>query len=312
MFKFLENPKYPVLLSTFGFLLVIVSHFEVKDITKFQVLKAANPIYSLYVLGVLIILASITIYFLESEIDSSLNASLSFLTRRNKIIRLNNGFSSTINQSEIRIVFGKIEEIESVPDDSLFVLPTNEFFDDECMHDLKSSLGAFINAKYPNQISQLQDLISKQLQLLQSHSVEKETNAFKESYGVGTVIFLDSPLESKQKLLLVSVTTKRAGEGLRAEMSYIFQVINGVQRIMADKRLNSVYIPVMGSGHGGLRKESALFGMLLAASDVMKRPSGHHIKKFSIVIFRAEDGGKPSISPAIAKKLLRISTGMSS
>jgi O-acetyl-ADP-ribose deacetylase (regulator of RNase III) len=309
MFKFLENPKYPVLLSAFGFLLVIVSHFEIKDITKFQVVKAANPVYSLYILGIFIVLASIAIYLLESEIDSSSNVSLNWL-KQNKIIRLDDGFSSTINQSEIRVIFGKIEEIKTVSDDSLIVLPTNEFFDDECIRDTKSSLGAFIQTKYPNQISQLQDLISKQLEILQSHSVEKEAKVFKQSYGVGTAIFLDSPLESKQKLLLIAVTTKRAGEGLRAEMSYIFQVVNEIQRIMADKRLNSVYIPVIGSGHGGLRKESALFGMLLAASDVMKRPYGHHIEKFSIVIFRAEDKEKPSISPNIAKKLLRISTGI--
>ena len=58
MFHFLEKQKYPVILIAFGFLLVIISHFEVKDIAKLQILKAANPIYQLYGLGIVLIIIS--------------------------------------------------------------------------------------------------------------------------------------------------------------------------------------------------------------------------------------------------------------
>ena len=54
----------------------------------------------------------------------------------------------------------------------------------------------------------------------------------------------------------------RGGEGLRAEMSYIFKAVNEIQRTVADKRLSSVYVPLIDSGHGGLKKEVALFSML--------------------------------------------------
>lgn len=311
MFQFLEKQKHPVILSALGFLLVITSYFEVADITKLQISRAASPIYPLYILGVLLIVSSILLYiFEENPADHSFgNSTFGWLTL-GKVKKTKNGFSSVVNSSAINIIFGRIDEIESDAETSLIVLPSNEFFDDECINDKRSALGAFIQAKYPNQTEQIQCLIKERLMNLPSQDVEKETGIFQKSFGVGTCIFLDQPLSSKQKILFLSVTTKRAGEGLRAEMSYIFKAVNKIQGIVADKRLSSVYVPLIGSGHGGLKKEVALFGMLLAVCDALTRPSGHSIKSFNIIVFQASEKDKPNVSPEIAKRLLKTTTGM--
>lgn len=311
MFQFLEKQKHPVILSALGFLLIIVSYFDVSDIAKLQISRASSPIYALYILGVFLILTSIIIYILEeNSINSFLgNSTLGWLTL-GKIRKTDNGFSSVVNSSTINIVFGRIESLESDAATSLIVLPSNEFFDDECINDRRSALGAFIQAKFPNQVDLIQDLIKERLINLPSKDVEKETGIFQQSFGVGTCIFLDQPLSSKEKILFLSVTTKRAGEGLRAEMSYIFKAINKVQTVVADKRLSSVYIPLIGSGHGGLKKEIALFGMLLAVCDALSRPSGHNIKSFNIVVFQSSEKDKPSVSLETAKHLLKTTTGM--
>ncbi|MGK7873482.1 MAG: macro domain-containing protein [Xenococcaceae cyanobacterium] len=311
MFKFLENQKYPVILIVFGCLLAIISFFEVSDITKLQISRSAEPIYSLYVLGLILILISIFLYFSDENAPKQFlgKAPLGWL-KTGSIRNLKNGFSSVITDSVINVIFGIIESIEREPERSLVVLPANEFFDDECINDKRSSLGAFIQAEYPNQIDNIKNLINKDLEKIPSQEVEKETGVVQLSYGIGTGIYLDQPLSSKNRILFLSVTTKRAGEGLRAEMSYIFKAVNEIQRIVADKRLRSVYVPLIGSGHGGLRKEVALFGMLLAVCGVLTRPSGRSIKEFNIVVFQANENHQPSVSPNSAKRLLGITTGM--
>jgi hypothetical protein len=92
-------------------------------------------------------------------------------------------------------------------------------------------------------------------------------------------------------------------------MSYIFKAVKEIERIVVDHRIDSVYVPVMGSGHGGLRKEVALFGILLALCDVVTK-RGYNNCDFNIVVFQGSDSDKPSISKAVSKRLLRIATGM--
>jgi hypothetical protein len=210
----------------------------------------------------------------------------------------------------INIVFGRIEAIEIDTQESLIILPSNEFFDAECINDRKSALGAFVQTRYPNLTLDIQKLIERELEKKDCEDVEKEAEIFRKSYGVGTCIFLDEPPLNGQKILFVSVATKRAKEGLRAEMSYIFQAVKEIHGIAADKKLNSVYIPLIGSGHGGLRKEVALFGMLLAVCDSLTRQSGYKFKSFNIIIYQASKNHKPDVPPEVAKRLLRATISM--
>jgi hypothetical protein len=311
MFQFLEKQKYPVILSALGFIFVISSYFEVTDIAKLQISRAIVPIYPLFILGLSLILISIFLHISEETSPVYVfDKSIFGLLALDKVKKLKNGFRTVINSSAINIIFGRIELIEIDTDTSLIVLPSNEFFDDECINDKRSSLGAFIQAKYPNQTDKVQSLIQEKLVELPFQNVEKETGVLQRSYGVGTSIYLDQPLSSKQKILFLSVTTKRAKEGLRAEISYVFKAINKIQGVVADKRLSTVYIPLIGSGHGGLKKEAALFGMLLAVCEMLARPSSHGIKSFNIIVFQASEKDKPNILPENAKRLLKTATGM--
>jgi hypothetical protein len=311
MFQFFEKQKYSVILSAFGFLLVIISYFDVADIAKLQISRTTNPAYPLYVLGITLILISICLYIFEEDSLARIfgESAIGWLTPR-KVKKLKDGFSSTVNRSTIKVIFGRIDVIENNAEKSLIVLPANEFFDDECIKDRGSALGAFMQAKYPNQIDQVKQLIDNKLEGFSSMEVEKKAGKFQKSYGIGASIFLDQILSTKHKILLVSVTTMRAGEGLRAEMSYIFRAINETLSIVADQRLRSVYIPLIGSGHGGLKKEVSLFVMLLAVCEVLHRPYGHNVEEFNIIVFQASEKDKPSISSEVVKHLLKTTTGM--
>jgi hypothetical protein len=74
--------------------------------------------------------------------------------------------------------------------------------------------------------------------------------------------------------------------------------------------MGAVFIPIISSGHGGIKREVALFGMLLAICDAVTRSYGHHISDYNIVIFQKDAAAKPDVSKTIAKRLLKMAVGM--
>jgi hypothetical protein len=186
----------------------------------------------------------------------------------------------------------------------VIALPANEYFDDECINDTDSALGAYIQKTFEHQVRDIEKLIIEKLQGTNVEKVEKEHNQFKDSYGVGTCIYLEKPLLTNKRIILVSVTTKRAGEGLLAEPSFIFSAIKSIRQVMVDNRLNELYIPLIGSGHGGIKKELALLYMLLAILSVLQDKSGHHIRQVNIVIFQKDKGSNPLIKKDSVKRMV--------
>jgi len=277
--------------------------FELKDITKLNISSArSEPIYAIAFLGTIFSLISISVYLFDEK-------TLGWLSSK-KIKKLEHGFGTKLLNSKINILFGRLESLSNEFEEAMVILPANEFFDDECINDSRSALGAYFNKKFTNQTEQIKELILHELKDAKSLEVEKETNVMQKSYGVGKGVLLKNPMGSNQPVMLVAVTTKRAGEGLSAELSYIFKAVNRIQSVAADNRIDTVFVPVMGSGHGGLKKEVALFGLLLAICNGITKHNGHHIRNFNIVVFQGDDKTPPSVSKIISKRLLRTTTGM--
>lgn len=302
MFNFLGKQKFPTILLFFGVMLILAGFFEIKDITKLNITTNPKANYIIATFGGLLTIFSILIYLFDE---------LSFgWLGRSKIKKNDLGFGTNISKAKINILFGRLETLSSNSEESMVVLPANEFFDDECIRDNNSALGAYINHKFANQEEQIEDLLATQLGGYQYIEVEKEVGVKRRSYGASEGVFLKKPLDSKQPILFLAVTTKRANEGLRTEISYIFQAVRKIEHVTADNRIDSIYIPIMGSGHGGLKKKVALFALLLAICDFITKPSGHHLKTINIVVFQSSEKDKPLISKMISKRLLRIATGM--
>lgn len=296
-----------------GGLILIGGLFDVQDITKFQVtIHSTFPSSSIIAIGIGIILILIGIsIFIITYFDLGLGI---FNSIKIKIEITNGKYTTNIDRTKLIIHFGKIEEIEKTEGNSVVILPANEFFDDECIHDKDSSLGAYIQKYYKNQEKEIQKLVLSSLdsQNLPKILVEKEKGKQKESYGIGTSVFLDNPLNTKEKIILVSVTEKRAGKSLYSNISFIFNAINKVCSIISDKRINSIYIPLLGSGHGGVRKEVALFSLILAFTENIKKGFGSNINSINIVIFQKEAKSKPEIRKNIAKKIIKFAIQIAS
>jgi O-acetyl-ADP-ribose deacetylase (regulator of RNase III) len=303
MLESVIKQKYHVILVVLGFILVMASFFKVEDISKFQVSPNPNPLYIPLTIGVLFVFASI-LSFLLTE-DSIGWGWLSPAT----IKKTEEGYSVALGQATLNVLYGRLENYSSDKDTSVIVLPANEYFDDECINDKDSSLGAYMHAKFSTQIEAVKNLVSTKVQSMPSKSVEKESGCFQQSYGVGKCIYLDRPLSSEHKIILTAVTSQRAGQGLKSEISYIFQAVNEIYKLMVDKRLRRVYSPLMGAGHGCLRTEVALFTLVLAWSEILCKPLGPHIE-VNIIIFRNDKSDKQRPSRRVVKRILKIATGM--
>lgn len=301
MFDFFSKQKYPIILVVLGFLLVIAAFFKVEDISKFQLSPHAAPIYTIGVIGILLILASMLTFVMDKDIQGWLRSA-------KKIKKTENGYTTPLGQATLNVVYGRIESYIN-EDSSIVALPANEFFDDACINDKSSSLGAYIRAKFSNQITEIQQLISKELESNPSERVEKERGVFQQSYGIGTCVFLDQPLKSSQRIILAAVTSQRAGEGLRGEISFNFRAVNEIYRIAADKRIRKVYLPLMGAGHGCLRTEVALFSLVIAWAEILCKPSSPHMQ-VNIVVFKHDDEATPEIKPRDVKRILQTAVGM--
>lgn len=216
------------------------------------------------------------------------------------------GFRIRLKRTIMQVRFGRIEKCETSEPGYVVALPATEFFDDDCASDKRSALGAYINEAFPGKLKEVQGIIFNQLKDQKTKLVEREPGKRYPSYGIGKCIFLDNILESGKKVILVSITTKRSGDGIRCEPYFLFAAVNSLCQTMNDNRLTHLELPIMGSGHGGLEPELALLYLILAIRAVIETPAGAHLKLVSIVVFQEHQTASTSIPQDVVARILSI------
>jgi O-acetyl-ADP-ribose deacetylase (regulator of RNase III) len=96
-------------------------------------------------------------------------------------------------------------------------------------------------------------------------------------------VFLNKLLP-EYRLILVSATTERTGIGLRAEPHFLYAAIEGVVEVLNEHRMNSLTMPVLGSGHGGMPFPVAVLFNLLAVRSILADDLGRHLTEVRIVV----------------------------
>ena len=147
-------------------------------------------------------------------------------------------------------------------------------------------------------MDEFKKLIARLRAELPAAIVEREVNRFQESFGVGVSIFIREPLGRTMNLILTAATRKRAGEGIKAEPSYVLSCLNSISRIMNDEKLTDVYLPLLGSGHGDLTEEVALFCLVSGISTLADIRHAH------IVLYQRDATSEPSIAARVVDRML--------
>jgi predicted nucleotide-binding protein with TIR-like domain len=166
--------------------------------------------------------------------------------------------------SELTVRFGRIEQCGGEGFGSVVALPANEYFDDECITDPRSALGSFVLHHFRDRLSDIKRVVAEARIARKPTLVQRDVGKYQESFGVGTSLWLERPLETPLSVILSAVTRERVDEGPKAEPSYVFAAVRSISRIMNNKRLTDLYIPLLGSGHGDMDKPVALYCLALA------------------------------------------------
>jgi O-acetyl-ADP-ribose deacetylase (regulator of RNase III) len=201
--------------------------------------------------------------------------------------------SLRLGRASVLIETGQIQNYQSAKPRAAIALPANEYFDDECISDTNSSLGAFVQHHFEDSVADFVHQVRAQLANVPSQRVPRAERRIEESYGIGEAVFLQLPPD--YRLILVSATTERTGIGLRAEPHFLYAALEGITETMNERRLNSLTLPILGSGHGGMPLPIALLFNLLAARSILDEDLGRHIREMRFVVF---DGDAAEITRA--------------
>lgn len=293
----LQKLKIDLIFCLGGVIFILLSMFSVQDITKLQITPRDAILVKHFLVGFFLILLGIFIYGIQYW---STPMSWTAIT---KIKRGKDFINVKIGHAKLELCFGKIQDSIISNPNYLFALPANDLLDDECITDGRSSLGAFISKEFPNMVNEVVDLTKKKLEENEFFG-NFDSSSGKKRYEAGTTVYFNNPLGKEIKMAFVSVTSVKDHEGIRCEASYIIRAMKGIHRLMNIKRLEDLVIPLIGSGHGGLKPQLSLICMLISIVECLREPSGCHIKNVKIVVYRDDKSKKSIISRWRAQRLL--------
>jgi hypothetical protein len=183
-----------------------------------------------------------------------------------------------IKRGEVTILVkaGEIQAIQGLTTNSAVVLPANTTFIDDCAADKRSAMGAFFGEHFPGEIGNLPALFKQILGSSGKQPIERN------QYAPGTTFILPDRFWKPAKIVVTASTIRSSESGMTSNPYIICNCVEGILRATADERVDTIYLPILGSGHGGVDRGLALLFLLLALLHFLK--FHHHIRKVQIVV----------------------------
>ena len=215
---------------------------------------------------------------------------------------------TTVGGCEIRVVNGRLEDY---PPESttVVVLPCNEYFDDECTYDRNSALGAYVNNVFKGQVDAFISLSKDECRRRFGEGVEEQKTSYERavSFGAGRALLLTNPLGRVAPVALVSTTTQRAGQGLVARTSYLFEGICELVKCLAESRYREIAMPILGAGHGRIDPALAFVSLILAVAEAARyAPGGQPLKRVTIIVFKRDADTPPQVDSVLVRRALAL------
>jgi O-acetyl-ADP-ribose deacetylase (regulator of RNase III) len=300
--KALFKQPYWVIALVLGVALIVLpsvkeSHLQIQ----------AQSARLLVVVGIVLLAVSVLGFGLtlwtKYKTDEATGTGLDF-TR----VKESNGMTwTTVSGCEIRVVNGRVQDYEADAG-TVIVLPCNEYFDDRCAGDTKSALGAYVNHAFEGRVEEFISLVNNECKKNLKVEVQQKTDGERaESFGVGQCVLLLKPLGRSVPVALVSTTTQRAGEGLAARISYLFDGMRELVRRLADARLNEVAMPLLGAGHGRVDPSLAFVGLLLAVAEAARYgQGGQRLRRVTIIVFKQGTDTPAQVDQVVVRRALAL------
>jgi hypothetical protein len=291
---------------------VLVPYLDVASTDRGYRLTTHSPgsMLPVYV-GIALLIASI-LAFAYSLIEAHRKAAAIAMGAGIDLSRVSDtdGMLSTcVGSCRIGVREGRIEDFARASAGLAVVLPCNEYFDDRCIQDSRSALGAFAQSAFEGQTAEFLRLVADEsARKLGPGQEEQQTSEVRaRSYGPGRCLLLMQPLNRSFSVALVSTTTQRAGQGLSARISYLFDGMRELMARLADSRISEVVMPVLGSGHGGIDPPLALVGLLLALAEAARYGQGaQRLRSANIVVFRRDKNSALAVDLVVVRRALAL------
>lgn len=209
---------------------------------------------------------------------------------------------------EIRVVNGRIEDYPA-ESTTVVVLPCNEYFDDRCAYDTKSALGAYVNKVFDGRIDEFISCSKDECMKRLGPGIEQQKTVDERapSFGAGRAVLLQNPLGHKIPIGLISTTTQRAGHGLAAKTSYLFDGVCELVTRLVDTRLHDVVMPILGAGHGRIEPALAFVSLVLAVAEAVRNAAGGSpLRTVTIIVFQKDAKSAPQVHPTVVRRALAL------
>lgn len=305
--KTLLKQPYWVMTLIFGVLLVSLPIVSLDRDHYYWTAHRPDP-WILVVVGIGLLLVSAAAFWFSLPSNKAVGEDVVQGLDPSRVKEHNGTLWTTVSECEIRVVTGRLEECEFEPG-TVIVLPCNEYFDDECVGDTKTALGAYINKTFEGQVEAFTSVVSDECRRRfgPGNEYQKTDEIRARSFGPGKCLLLPQPLNRSTPLALISTTTQRAGQGLASRISYLFDGMRELVARAADARFTQVAMPVLGAGHGHINKPLALVGLLLGIAEAARYgQGGQRLRRVTIVVFKANGEKAPEIDPVVIRRALAL------
>jgi hypothetical protein len=280
--------KISVLIVFMGIIFILFALIEIKGFGDFKIYETLNTTNWL-LLGIGLLFAVIGVLLEIPELIDSRSESNGFkftkITNDKYSMNINLGGTHLIN-----IIYGKINDFREYDEKTLVVLPANDSFDDTCVEDPGSVLGAFVRSLYPNGNDIFKNKVKEELKNLNPVSSNIVNGVSTPIFRIGDGISISVRSEASQFNVGVVAVTHMMGVKITAYSENIMLAFKGIHEIMAKKRLSKVYIPLICSGHGGITQELSLLCLMISAIEQIRKNAGGILKEVNIVIYKKENG----------------------
>lgn len=251
--------KTDKLLIGSGIIVVLLSFSNFK--TSWQPEFPSEFNYPLGIFGFVLILSGVVFYV---TIERQISVNLKSFKKE--------GIKFKFESLDLCIKAGRIEESICI-ENSGMVLPVNTTFVDDCRTDSKSAMGSIVLKYYPEKLVQFQKDIEDTL----------KAEGIKEPQPAETILMPDF-YTKPCSLILTATTIKKSRDGIRSSPEIVSHCIQNIFEITADKKIKKLYIPVLGSGHGGLDVFDSLVMMLISIKFYSSKY--HHIKNIELIFLK--------------------------
>ena len=236
--KFLYKSSFQVVLLVFGTIFVALSCFDKVPIKDYE--TSISCPWILCIIGTLLIIVSIILFVFEKWCPRKENNTTAFI--------FNEDFRLSFHNISISFRFEDIQKIDNSTATCGFVLPisTNPF--DGCITSASTAAGSFIAYRHTARI----DKVRKILQNIATIGKNRNEKIFDQ----GRVIVLSDEFNTPGKVMLVASSEHNNKQ--KTNPIILFKSLANILQAATDNEINHLYLPIIGSGHGGMSLTDAL------------------------------------------------------